>query len=114
MEVHSTYAEHPQIEVNRSSESIPTCKSLLLHALQVPEGIADVLKIEARTTLLQTRSFATPISKEVTVWTLARFVTVRSAQRFLLSFLGLSTRHNQAQRNPQDMHDFSRRSLHSS
>src|ERR1035438_2071226 len=108
MEIHSMLAhERPQIHVNGSPESIPTRKSLPLLALEIPEGIADVLKIEAHTALQQTRSLAAPISEEVTVWTLARFMTVRSAQSFLMSLLGISAGHKEKHRSPQYIYEFS-------
>ena len=96
----------PKIDVNGSPKSIPTRKSLPLLALEIPEGIDDVLKIEAHTALQQTRSLAVPISEEVTVWTLARFMTVRSAQSFLMSLLGISAGHKEKHRSPQYIHEF--------
>jgi hypothetical protein len=60
---------------------------LLLLALEIPEGIADVLKIEVHSMLLQARTLATPVPDKGTVWALARFVTVRAG--FLLDHLGM-------------------------
>jgi hypothetical protein len=44
-------SQRTKIDVYRSSESIPTREAFLLHALDIPEGIADVLKIESYTAL---------------------------------------------------------------
>jgi hypothetical protein len=50
--------ERAKIDVHHSAESVPTCKSLLLFALEIPEGIADVLKIEAHSMVLKARTHA--------------------------------------------------------
>jgi hypothetical protein len=89
--------ERAKIDVYRSPKSVPTRKSLWLHALEVPEGIADVLKIKVHTTLLQTRPLASPCLKEMPVRALACFVTVRTGKRFLL--LGLRTNRKSEQTN---------------
>src|SRR6266403_1911735 len=51
-------------------------------ALDVPKRIADILKIEFHTALLQACPFAAPIPEEVTVRTLTRLLTVRTGERF--------------------------------
>ena len=73
-----------EINVHRSAESVPTSKSFWLHALKVPKGIADILKIEAHTALFEACPLTSPIPKEVPVRALARFMTVRAGERFLL------------------------------
>ena len=81
--------QRAKIDVHRSPKPIPTCKSLFLFALDVPKRIADVLKIEIHTFLVQARSLAAPIPEEVAVRTLTRFVTVRTGKRFMLRGLGV-------------------------
>jgi len=76
-----------KINVHGSAKSVPTRESLWLDTLEIPEGIADVLKIKVNSTLLQTRPLATPGAKKVTVRDLTSFVTVRAGERFLLSCL---------------------------
>jgi hypothetical protein len=52
MEIQSRLANQcTEIDVYRSPESVPTRESFFLLALDVPQGIADVLKIEFHTTL---------------------------------------------------------------
>jgi hypothetical protein len=82
-------SQRAKIDIYRSAESVPTRESLFLLALDIPEGIADVLKIEFHTALLQARALAAPIPEEVAVRTLTRFVTVRAGERFLLRSLGM-------------------------
>jgi hypothetical protein len=81
--------QRAKIDVHGSAESVPTCESLFLLALEIPEGIADVLKIEVHSTLLKASALATPVAEEVTVRALARFVAVRAGERFLLRRLGM-------------------------
>ena len=54
-----------KINVHRAAESVPTRKSLLLHALEIPEGIADILKIEVHPTPRKTRPRSAPVSEEM-------------------------------------------------
>src|ERR1700726_3353291 len=75
--------QRAKIDVHRSPESIPTRKSLFLFALEIPERIADVLKIKVHATLCQTRPLAAPVPEKVTVRALTRLVTVRAGERFL-------------------------------
>jgi hypothetical protein len=88
--------ERAKIDVHRSPESVPTRKSLLLLALEIPEGVADVLKIEIHSALQQTRPLAAPVPKEMPVRTLPRFVTVGTRERFLLLTLRISRKSEQA------------------
>jgi hypothetical protein len=78
-----------EIDVHGSAEPIPTGESLRLHTLEIPEGIADILKIEVHSMLFQACTFATPVAEEVAVRPLTRFVTVRAGGRFLLRRLGM-------------------------
>jgi len=66
------------------------------------------LKIEFHTTLKQARPLTVPLSEEVAVRRLACLMTVRAAQSFLLSILGISTSHKEAQRSPHYTHEFAR------
>jgi hypothetical protein len=72
-----------KIDIHRSAESVPTRKPLRLLALDVPEGIAHILKIEFHAALLQACPLAVPVSEEMAVRALARFMTVRARGRFL-------------------------------
>jgi hypothetical protein len=78
-----------EIDIYSSPESVPTCESLWLHALEVPERIADVLQIESHSAIKEARPLATPLTQQVPVRTLAGFVAVWSAERFLLLTLGV-------------------------
>jgi hypothetical protein len=73
-----------QVDVDRSPKAIPTRKSLRLHALDVGERVADVLKIEFHPTLFQASSLTPPFSEEMAVGTLTRFVAIRAGNRLLL------------------------------
>ncbi len=102
MEIQSLLTrQRTEIDVHCSPEAIPTRKSLLLLALEVPEGIADVLKIEVHSTLLQARPLATPVPEEVTVRALTRLVTIRARERFLLRTLGMSGKCKRIETAPQ-------------
>jgi hypothetical protein len=90
----------PEVNVHRSAEAIPTRKSLWLHALDVPERIADVLKIETQSTLHQAGPLPTPVPEEVAVRALTGFVTVRAAEHFSLCILGISMGRKEAHRGP--------------
>jgi hypothetical protein len=72
-----------EVDIYRSPESVPTCESLWLNALEVPQGIADVLQIKSHAALKQAGPLATPIPQEMSVWTLAGLVAVWSAERFI-------------------------------
>jgi hypothetical protein len=81
--------QRAKINVHRSAEPVPTCKSLFLLALEIREGIADVLKIEIYSMLLKACALATPVPEEMAVRALTCFVAIRAGQRFLLRRLGL-------------------------
>ena len=51
-----------EIDVNRSSDAIPTYKPIIPLALNVGEIIADVLEIEPDSSLEQIRPKTTPVS----------------------------------------------------
>src|ERR1700730_3804748 len=90
MEIQPLLADQrAKIDVYRSPKSVPTGKSLFLLALEVPERIADVLKIESHGTLQQVRPLAAPISEEMSMRALTYLVAVRTAERFLVQNLGI-------------------------
>ncbi len=102
MEIQSLLTgQRAKIDVDRSPESVPTRKSLFLLALEIPEGIADILKIEFHSALLQARTLAAPIPEEVAVRTLTRLVTVRTGKRFMLSGLGMGRKCKYTKTRPQ-------------
>jgi hypothetical protein len=73
-----------KINVHRAAESVPTHKSLFLHTLEVPEGIADILKIEVHSMPRKTRPLSAPVSEQMAVRTLTGFVAIRAGELFLL------------------------------
>src|SRR5260370_42017050 len=93
--------QRAKIDVHCSAKSVPTREPLFLLALDVPEGVADVLKIEFHTALLQARSLAAPIPEEVAVRALTRLMTVRTGERFLLRGLGMSRKCKYTKAAPQ-------------
>src|SRR5258707_15700707 len=93
--------ERAKIDVHCPSESVPARESLFLHALEIPEGIADVLKMETHTAILQADPLAAPVSEEVAVRTLTRFVTVMGGERFLLRSLGMGRKCKNTNSAPQ-------------
>jgi hypothetical protein len=93
--------QRAKIDVHCSAKSVPTRESLFLFALDVPKRIADVLKIEFHTALLQARALSAPIPEEVAVRTLTRFVTVRAGERFLLRSLGMGRKCKNTKTAPQ-------------
>src|ERR1700733_10268243 len=76
-----------KINVHRAAESVPARKSLFLYALEVPERIADILKIEVHPMPRKARTFSAPVSEEMAVRTLTGFVAIRAGERFLLRSL---------------------------
>ena len=80
--------ERSEIEVYRSSESIPTGESFRLLALDIPEMVGDVLKVKFRASLLQARAFSTPVSQQMSLGIWSELVTVRPAQRLFVLRLG--------------------------
>src|ERR1700720_3778889 len=81
--------QRTEIDIYRSAKPVPTCQSLFLLALDVPEGIAYVLEIESHAALKQARPLAGPISEEMPVRALTRLVAVRTTERFVLRSLGM-------------------------
>jgi hypothetical protein len=62
MEVQSVLTgQRAKVDIYGSPESVPTGKSLLLLALDVPERIADVLKIEFHSMLQKAGPLAAPV-----------------------------------------------------
>ena len=97
MEIQTTLTDQrAKIDVHCSAKSVPTRESLLLLALDVPERIADVLKIEFHAALQQARPLAAPVPEEVAVRPLTSFVTVRTGERFLLRILRTNRKSEQA------------------
>jgi hypothetical protein len=90
-----------EIDVDRSPEAIPTRKSVPLLARNIREGIADILKIEFHTALLQARPFAAPVSEEMAVRALTRFVTVRAGGRLLWRSLAMGRKCKHTKTAPQ-------------
>jgi hypothetical protein len=85
MEIQTRLADKlAKVYVHGSTKSVPTRKSLLLFALDVPQRIADILKIEFHSAFKKPGPLASPLPKQVAVRALARFVTVRTGHRFLL------------------------------
>jgi len=74
--------QRAKVNIYGSSESVPTGKSPLLLALDIPERIADLLKIKFHSALQKTRPLAAPIPEEVPVRTLTGLVAVGAAKRF--------------------------------
>lgn len=101
MEIQSLLIDQrTQVDVYGSPESVPTRESFLLLALDVPKRIADVLKIEFHSTLLQAGALAAPVSEEKSVRTLTRLVAVRAGERFHLCILGIGSGLKEAPRDP--------------
>jgi hypothetical protein len=90
-----------KIDIYRSAKPVPACKSLSLLTLDVPQGIAYVLEIEAHATLKQARPLAAPVSEEMPVRALTGLVAVRAAERFLLQSLGVERKRKYIQSAPQ-------------
>jgi len=88
--------QRAKIDVHRPPKSVPTRKSVFLLALDVPERIAYVLKIEFHTALEQACALAAPVPEEMAVWALTRFVTVWARERLLLRSLRANWESEQA------------------
>lgn len=66
---------------------MPIRKSYFLVALDVPKGIADVLKIESHYALQEARPCSAPVSEDVAVRALTHLVSVWTGEGFLLRSL---------------------------
>ena len=90
--------QRTEIDVNRSSNPIPTDKPIISVAMDVGEIIADVLEIESDASFEQIWPDTAPVSQEMAVRTLTRLMTVRAAKRF--SNLRISAGREDGQRGP--------------
>jgi hypothetical protein len=91
-----------KIDVDCPPEAVPAREAFFLLALDVPERIADVLEIEPDTSLLQPRSFAVPLSEQMAVRALARFMAVRPSKCFFLRYLGICRSRENARAEQQE------------
>ena len=91
----------PEVDIYRSPKPVPACKSLFLLALDVPQRIAYVLKIESHTSLEQPRPLAAPRSEKMPVQPLTRLMAVRTTERFLLQNLGAHWKRKYVKSAPQ-------------
>jgi len=102
MEIQVAPAEQlSKINIDRATEAVPAREPFRLHALEVRQGIADVLKIEGHSLFLQARPFPSPGPEEMAVWTLTGFVAVRAREWFLLRGLRTDRQGEQANTDAQ-------------
>src|SRR5262249_5880985 len=94
--------QRAKIDVNRCTEAVPGRRLRFLLALEAPEGVADVLEVEADATLKQARSHSAPISQQMTCSTLRRLMAVRAAQSFARPGLGVSAGPEDGQSGPHE------------
>ena len=101
MEIQSVLTDQrTQVDVHRSTETIPTREPLFLLTLNVPERVADVLEVEPHTAFEQAGPLATPSSKEMTLGALACLVAVRATKSFSESSLSVSVNHKETESGP--------------
>ena len=86
-----------QIDVHCPSEAVPTRQAFFFVALDVPQRIADVLKIEFDSAFQQPGPLAAPVAEQMA----AGLVAVRPTQRLLLSELGKCGNHKNARAQQQ-------------
>jgi hypothetical protein len=86
---------------NAGCPRVPTRKALRV-TLDVPEGIADVLKVEVHALLFEARPLAVPVAEKVAMRALTRLMTVGSGDGFyLLRSLGMGWKCKQIKSGPQ-------------
>ena len=78
-----------KIDIDCPSEAVPAREAFFLLALDVPERIAYVLKIEFDSALQQPGPLATPLSEQMAVRALTGLVAVRPPECFFLRDLGI-------------------------
>jgi integrase len=81
--------ERSEIDVNRTSKTVPTRKSFWLRAFDIPKRVADVVQIKIDAAFLQARPDTTPVSQEMVVRALTGLMAVRPAECFFLQSCGL-------------------------
>src|SRR5260370_42296978 len=91
-----------EIDVDSPSEAVPAREAFFLVALDVPQGIANILETELDSTLQQARPLAGPLSEEMAVRALSGFMAVRPAECFLLRNLGICGSGNDARAEQQE------------
>jgi hypothetical protein len=101
MEIQTVFTDQrTQVDVHRSTETIPTREPFFLLTLNVPKRVADVLEVEPHTAFEQAGPLATPSSKEMTVGALACLVAVRATKSFSESSLSVSVNHKETESGP--------------
>src|ERR1700710_2910674 len=73
--------QRTKVNIDGAANSIKRSEPFPLHALNIPQKIANVLKVEVDALLFQTAPLASPISEEMTMRALSDLLAVRSAQR---------------------------------
>jgi hypothetical protein len=102
MEIHSGQIEQgTKIDVNSASNAVPTREPLFLLTFEIPERIADILEIEPHTALHKAGSLPAPLSKEMSVRSLAGLSAIGAAQGFSRAGLGVSLGRKDEPRGPQ-------------
>ena len=70
-----------EVDIHGSSTAVPTGKPLVLVALDIPQGVRDVLEVEVDSSFLEPAALAEPISGELSAQPLRRIMCVRSGER---------------------------------
>src|SRR5262245_36654008 len=88
--------ERTKIDIDCSSEAIPTCKFPLLLALEPPKRVASIEKVKPYALLSQARSRSIPVAEEVGLVARGDFMAVRATERFFPIGLGMRGRRRDA------------------
>src|SRR5262249_55130748 len=88
--------ERTKIDIDCSSEAIPTRKFPLLLALEPPKRVASIEKVKPYALLSQSRSRSIPIAEEVDLVTRVHLMAVRATERFFSMTLAMRGRHKDA------------------
>src|SRR5262249_35709125 len=84
--------ERTKIDIDCSSEAVPTRKFPLLLALEPPKRVACIEKVKPYALISQARSCSIPVAEEVDLIARVHFMAVWATERFFPLALGLSGR----------------------
>src|SRR5215831_15416746 len=88
--------ERTKIDIDCSSEAVPTRKFPLLLALEPPKRVASIEKVKPYALISQSRSRSIPVAEEVDLVAQVHFMAVRATERFFSMALGMRWRRKDA------------------
>ena len=88
--------ERTKIDIDCTSEAVPTRKFPLLLALESPKRVASIEEVKPYAPVSQARSRSIPVAEEVDLVARVHFMAVRATERFFSMGLGMRGRRKDA------------------